>query len=147
MEPVEHFPREKFLFQANRGQREEGNDVVEMHKKLRLIESLIKEYKALSEAEKSKVQSVHDYLASFEHRLVPRKTCFYDFRLPSARGNNWIRCWSTPRRSKKQKRKRNRRSRPEHPEETPGELFGIEQEQRTRRSATVSRGQRDFLRR
>ncbi|XP_076229126.1 uncharacterized protein LOC116426880, partial [Nomia melanderi] len=67
VESVEHFPREKFLFQANRGEREEDSDVVEMHKKLRLIESLIKEYKALSEAEKSKVQSVHDYLASFEH--------------------------------------------------------------------------------
>ncbi|XP_076284773.1 uncharacterized protein LOC143211192 isoform X2 [Lasioglossum baleicum] len=62
VEPAMHFPQEKFLFQSGLGGEREEGSIKEMHKKLQLIEGLIKDYHALSETEKSKVQSVHDYL-------------------------------------------------------------------------------------
>lgn len=64
---TDHIPRDKFLFHGFPDQ-EMGTDVVELRKKLRLIERLIGEYGELSEKEKTKVQSVHDYLASYDSR-------------------------------------------------------------------------------
>ncbi|XP_034178265.2 uncharacterized protein LOC117603342 isoform X2 [Osmia lignaria lignaria] len=57
-----HFPKDKFLFDGSPSDEKEA-EYSELREKLRLIEKLINEYKTLSEKEKTKVQSVHDYLS------------------------------------------------------------------------------------
>ncbi|XP_053976480.1 uncharacterized protein LOC128875138 [Hylaeus volcanicus] len=65
----DHFPRDKFLFQAlpDMGMQDE---IAELYKKLQLIENLIKEYNTLSEKDKTKVQTVHDYMAKQLDQLL-----------------------------------------------------------------------------
>lgn len=61
--PPDHSPRDKFLLQSFQGTGME-DELNELSRKLQLIEKLITEYNALSEKEKTKVQSIHDYMAS-----------------------------------------------------------------------------------
>ncbi|XP_018393704.1 PREDICTED: uncharacterized protein PF11_0213-like [Cyphomyrmex costatus] len=51
----------KFLFDSTSKQEEEGN-INDLQKKVRVLETLVKEYNALTVKEKTKVQTVHDYL-------------------------------------------------------------------------------------
>ncbi|XP_076657272.1 uncharacterized protein LOC143361608 [Halictus rubicundus] len=62
VEPAVHFLQDKFLFQSGSGENKEEGDIKEMHKKLQLIEGLIRDYRALSETEKSKGKQVNSML-------------------------------------------------------------------------------------
>lgn len=50
--------KRKFLFD-NTSERE---DISELQKKVKVLNTLVKEYNALTAKEKTKVQTVHDYL-------------------------------------------------------------------------------------
>jgi len=52
----------KFLFDSTSEREESIND---LQKKVRVLETLVKEYNALTAKEKTRVQTVHDYLVRF----------------------------------------------------------------------------------
>lgn len=51
----------KFLFDSTFDQEAEEN-INDLQKKVRVLETLVKEYNALTAKEKTRVQTVHDYL-------------------------------------------------------------------------------------
>lgn len=63
----------KFLFDA--AFREGEEDISNLQRKVKVLETLVKEYNALTTKEKMEVQTVHDYLASFYLYTI------YDFYL------------------------------------------------------------------
>ncbi|XP_076388453.1 uncharacterized protein LOC105662754 isoform X3 [Megachile rotundata] len=69
MDVPHHFPKDKFLFRDSTS-NEMGDEFNELRRKLQLVEKLINEYRTLSEKEKTKVQSVHDYLSNQLDRLL-----------------------------------------------------------------------------
>jgi len=54
----------KFLFDSTIKQKRERN-INDLQKKVRILKTLVKEYNALTAKEKTKVQTVHDYLVRF----------------------------------------------------------------------------------
>jgi len=56
--------RRKFLFDST-SEQEREESINELQKKVRVLETLVKEYNALTAKEKTKVQTVHDYLVKF----------------------------------------------------------------------------------
>jgi len=56
--------KRKFLFDAT-SVREGEEDISNLRKKVKVLETLVKEYNALTTKEKTEVQTVHDYLVRF----------------------------------------------------------------------------------
>jgi len=54
----------KFLFDST-SEQEREESINELQKKVRVLETLVKEYNALTAKEKTRVQTVHDYLVRF----------------------------------------------------------------------------------
>lgn len=52
--------RRTFLFDTS-----EAEDIGDLQKKVKVLNTLVKEYNALTAKEKTKVQTVHDYLVRF----------------------------------------------------------------------------------
>lgn len=52
--------RRTFLFDTS-----EAEDIDDLQKKVKVLNTLVKEYNALTAKEKTKVQTVHDYLVRF----------------------------------------------------------------------------------
>ncbi|EGI65904.1 hypothetical protein G5I_05634 [Acromyrmex echinatior] len=59
----------KFLFDSTVEQEGEGN-INDLQKKVRILETLVKEYNALTPKEKTKVRAVHDYLIQQSNLLL-----------------------------------------------------------------------------
>ena len=60
----DHFHRDKFLFQSFPNDRVEA-EINELYAKIELIKSLIKEYSALTDKDKAKIESIQEYLVRF----------------------------------------------------------------------------------
>ncbi|KAK9302153.1 hypothetical protein QLX08_005754 [Tetragonisca angustula] len=58
----DHFHRDKFLFQSFPNDRVEA-EINELYAKIELIKSLIKEYSALTDKDKAKIESIQEYLS------------------------------------------------------------------------------------
>lgn len=54
----EQNPERKFLFYNT----SEGENINDLQKKVKILDTLVKEYNALTAKEKTRVQTVHDYL-------------------------------------------------------------------------------------
>ena len=63
-EDQDHFLRDKFLFQSFPNDRVEV-EINELYAKIGLIKSLIKEYSALTDKDKAKIESIQEYLVRF----------------------------------------------------------------------------------
>ncbi|XP_043514345.1 uncharacterized protein LOC122530962 [Frieseomelitta varia] len=61
-EDQDHFHRDKFLFQSFPNDRVEA-EINELYAKIELIKSLIKEYSALTDKDKAKIESIQEYLS------------------------------------------------------------------------------------
>ncbi|KOX80522.1 hypothetical protein WN51_13006 [Melipona quadrifasciata] len=61
-EDQDHFRRDKFLFQSFPNDRVDA-EINELYAKIELIKSLIKEYNALTDKDKAKIESIQEYLA------------------------------------------------------------------------------------
>ena len=65
---------DKFLFPTSSGSDSlQANDLTELQRKVTVLKSLINEYNALTEREKTKVQTVHDYLVTKKKKILNRK--------------------------------------------------------------------------
>ncbi|KAK1122472.1 hypothetical protein K0M31_009691 [Melipona bicolor] len=60
-EDQDHFRRDKFLFQSFPNDRVDA-EINELYAKIELIKSLIKEYSALTDRDKAKIESIQEYL-------------------------------------------------------------------------------------
>ncbi|CAD1477788.1 unnamed protein product, partial [Heterotrigona itama] len=63
-EDQDHFLRDKFLFQSSPNDRVDA-EIDELYAKIGLIKSLIKEYSALTDKDKAKIESMQEYLVRF----------------------------------------------------------------------------------
>lgn len=69
----------KFLFDSTSEQEGEEN-INDLQKKVRVLETLVKEYNALTAKEKTSVQTVHDYLVRL-YKLIYRYLLFVNISL------------------------------------------------------------------